>query len=194
MAVRTMKPRAVEIFLLPADEVQVFDSIRRKFPNATLVDDRQWESVGKPPLSDDITECGRTVGLWHRSARPRLLGRSRADGRIELPDSDYVVQWQRSVEVAPAVLEHGRWATSMTYFDDPEMVDFVAEIWKILFALTTNRMRRSSAADPNTPDRAFRVGEKAFTQSQTGRLTLAADALRLAPEVGYEWPRRRQEG
>jgi hypothetical protein len=90
----------------------------------------------------------------------------------------------------PGVLSHGHWATSLTVADAQEMSDFVAAMWKILFAMTTNRMRRSSAPDPNTPERRFRVGEAAFRGADDGRLRLMADSLQLAPEAGYVWSAR----
>ena len=182
------KVRVSELFMLPSDEERIVAAVRGKVPDVALVDDSPWENVNVPPVRANISDCGRTVGLWNRAARPRLVGRTRSNGRIELPYSDYVVLWDRSRELSPGVLGDGRWATSLTVTDVPEMSEFVNAIWKILFAMTTNRMRRASAVNPNTPERGFRVAADAFRQAREGRLTLMADALRVAPEAGYIWP------
>jgi hypothetical protein len=184
------KARVTELFMLPSDENAVVEAIRGKVPGAALVNDMPWENPNVPPVCEQIPPSSRTIGIWNQVARPRLVGRSRSNGRIELPDSDYVVIWRRSLERTPGVLSHGHWATSLTVVDAQEMSDFVAAIWKILFAMTTNRMRRSSAPDPNTPERRFRVGETAFREADEGRLRLMADSLQLAPEAGYVWSAR----
>jgi hypothetical protein len=43
--------------------------------------------------------------------------------------------------------------------------------------------------ESDAPERRFRVGALAFQQAAAGQLELAADALRLAPEIGFEWPK-----
>jgi hypothetical protein len=107
---------------------------------------------------------------------------------VETPHSDYIVEWQRSLEVRPGLLHRGRWATTLTVADMPEMVDFVRGIWRILFKMSTNRLRRVSAPDPHTPERRFRAGAAAFRRAREDRLVFVADALRLAPEDGFRWP------
>ena len=76
----------------------------------------------------------------------------------------------------------------MTVTDAPEMAEFVRSVWGILNRMTTNRLRRASAADPQTPERGFRVGPAAYRAARQGGLVLAANALRLAPADGYDWP------
>jgi hypothetical protein len=180
-----MRPRVTELFLLPEDEQAIHDAILRDVPGAVVIDSL-WGSVNTPPVRDRIADAGWRIGIWNRAARPMLSGRVRTDGRVETPYSDYIVEWQRSLAGA-GVLEQGRWFTSLTVSDVAERADFVRAVWRVLNRMTTNRLRRASAPDPQTPERSFRVGPAAFLAAQQGRLVLAADALRLAPEDGHRW-------
>lgn len=182
-----MRPRQTAIFLLPEDEQAILDAILRDIAGAVVIDS-QWESVNTPPVRDRIADAGRIIGIWNRAARPMLSGHVRTNGRVETPYSDYVVEWQRSRPAAAGVLERGRWFTSPTVSDVPEMTDFVRAVWRVLNRITTNRLRRASAIDPQTPERRFRIGPAAYLAAKQGRLVLAADALRLAPEDGHDWP------
>lgn len=182
-----MRPRETEFFHLPEDEQAILDAIRRDVPDAVIIDS-QWESVNAPPVLGRIADAGRIIGIWNRAACPILTGRVRTNGRVETPDSDYVVEWQRSRPAAAGVLERGRWFTSRTVSDVPEMTDFVRAVWRVLNRMTTNRLRRASAVDPQTPERRFRVGQAAYLAAKQRQLVLAADALRLAPEDGPDWP------
>ncbi|WP_238005272.1 hypothetical protein KZZ52_17180 [Dactylosporangium sp. AC04546] len=182
-----MRPRETEFFLLPEDEQAILDAILRDIPGAAVIDSR-WESVNTPLVRDRIADAGPIVGIWNRAARPMLAGCVRTNGRVETPYSDYVIEWQRSRPAAAGVLERGRWFTSMTVVDVPEMAEFVRSIWRILNRMTTNRLRCASAADPQTPERRFRVGPAVYRAARQGRLVLAADAMRLAPEDGHHWP------
>ncbi|GAA2559985.1 hypothetical protein GCM10010435_34070 [Winogradskya consettensis] len=143
-----------------------------------------------PTVRESILDCGRISGIWYQGAYPKIRGRRRDNGAIDGPERE-IVQWLRSQVRSPGVLHSGRWAYSQDEFTDPAMVKFVDRIWRILSKVTTNRMRRASANDPHSPEHGFRVGSSAFEQSAAGDLELAANALRLAPEVGYVWPQRR---
>jgi hypothetical protein len=182
-----MRPRETEFFLLPEDEQAILDAILRDIPGAVVIDSR-WESANRPRVRDRIADAGPIVGIWNRAARSMLAGRVRTNGRVETPYSDYVVEWQRSRPAVAGVLERGRWFTTITAADVPEMAEFVRSVWGILNRMTTNRLRRASAADPQTPERGFRVGPAAYRAARQGALALAADALRLAPEDGHQWP------
>jgi hypothetical protein len=182
-----MRPRETGIFLMPEDEQAIVDAILRDVPGAVVIDS-QWESANTPPVCHRMDDAGRTVGIWNRAARPMLSGRVRTNGRVETPHSDYIIEWQRSRLAVAGLLERGRWFTSLTVSDVPEMADFVRAVWRILNRMTTNRLRRASAVDPQTPERRFRIGPAAYLAGKQGQLVLAADALRLAPEDGHDWP------
>lgn len=181
------RERDVQLLLLPEDELALTEAILREFPQVAFVDEVKWADPEIPPVRGSILECGRIAGIWNRGVYPQIRGRRRANGRVDGPEQE-TVQWVRSQVRNPGVLHSGRWAYSLPESAEPAMVEFVDRIWRILFKVTTNRMRRASAHDPNTPERGFRVGVNAFLQSSDGDLVLAANALRLAPEVGYKWP------
>jgi hypothetical protein len=179
---RGPRPRATELFLLPSDEEEILAEIRNALPGAALID-HEWQSASSPPLRDRVADCAAFVGLWNRAAHPWISGSARSNGRVETPQSDYIVEWQRSIERLPGILTRGRWITTLTVSDAPEMTEFVRVAWRILFRMTTDRLRCLSCSDPLTPERRFRVGKDAFQVSKTGKLALAADAMRLAPEL-----------
>jgi hypothetical protein len=182
------RERATELFLLPEDEAALTEAIRREFPEVAFLDESRWVDPVTPPVRGSVLECGSIAGFWNRELYPVLQGRRRANGRVDGPEAE-VVQWLRSLVRSPGVLHHGRWAYSVPATADPRMLDFVDQVWRILLSQTTNRMRRASAEHPNAPERRFRVGALAFQQAAEGQLELAADALRLAPEIGFEWPK-----
>lgn len=183
-----IRERDVQLFLLPEDELAIAAAILREYPDVAFLDETQWVDPEIPPSRGSIIECGRIAGIWNRSVYPKIRGRRRVNGRVDGPEQE-IVQWVRSRLGSPDVLHSGRWAYSFPEAVDPAMVAFVDRIWRILFKATTNRMRRASAVDPNTPERGYRVGASAFMHSAAGDLVLAANALRLAPEVGYVWPK-----
>jgi hypothetical protein len=188
--VSRMRPRATEFFLLPEDEQAILDTILREIPRAVVIDSR-WESVNRPPIRDRIADAGPILGIWNRSARSRQAGSVRTDGRVENPYSDYIVERPRSQSSTAGVLERGRWFTSLTVAGAPEMAAFVGALWRLLNRMTTNRLRRASAVDPHTPERRFRVGPAAYRAARHRQLVLTADALRLTPEDGHDWPHAR---
>lgn len=143
-----MRPRETDFFLLPEDEQAILDAILRDIPGAVVIDFR-WESVSRPLVRDRIADAGPIVGIWNRAARSILAGRIRTNGRVETPYSDYVVEWQRSRSAAAGVLDLGRWFTSMTVADVPEMAEFVSSLWRILNRMTTNRLRRRTRRHPS---------------------------------------------
>jgi hypothetical protein len=157
-------------------------------PDAALVDG-EWDAANQPRFRDSVTDCGPTVGLWNRAARRWIPGSVRSNGRVVLPQSDYIVEWQRSIESPPGTLARGRWITTLTISDAPEMAEFLRVTWRILSKLTTNRLRCVSCPDPRTPERRFRAGATAIRRAQAGELALVADSLRLARRSTE--PRRR---
>jgi hypothetical protein len=186
---RIVRERATDLFLLPEDENALAEAIRRDFPEVAFLDESHWVDPSKPPVRAGVLQCGWVAGFWNQDIYPTIRGRRRANGRVDGPEAE-VVQWLRSLVRSPGILSHGRWAYALPAGADPRMAAFVDRVWRILLAQTTNRMRRVSAADPNAPERRFRVGAQAFRQAAEGRLVLAADALRLAPESGFRWPRQ----
>jgi hypothetical protein len=188
MARRTSNPagRDVDVLLLPADEHEVEQAILAEFPQVVFLDETRWTDPDVPPARPGILDCGRAAAIWNRAVHPRIQGRRRANGRVDGPAAGVTVQWLRSLERTPGVLHHGRWAYERPAVPDDAMVAFVDRIWRILYAHTTNRMRRASARDPNTPERGFRVGREAARRAADGTLVLAADALRLLPEEAPE--------
>ena len=182
-----MKERDAQLLLLPEDETALSQAIQREFPGVVFLDEKQWVDPEIPPVRASILECGRIAGIWNRDVYPTIRGHRRQSGRVDGPELE-VVQWVRSLVREPGILHSGRWAYSLPESAAPEMLIFVDKIWRILFRQTTNRMRRSSAANPNARERGFRVGAHAFRQSEEGKLQLAANALRLAPEIGFTWP------
>lgn len=180
------KERDAQLLLLPEDEIELSHAIQREFPGVVFLDETKWVDPETPPVRASILECGRIAGMWNREVYPTIHGHRRENGRVDGPELE-VVQWVRSLVREPGVLHSGRWAYSLPESAAPAMFTFVDRIWRILFSKTTNRMRRASAVNPNAPERGFRVGALAFQQAQGGKLELAANALRLAPEVGYVW-------
>jgi hypothetical protein len=186
--IATPRMKEVGVLLLPDDEQEVVRAVLREFPQVVFLDERRWEDPDVPPVRASVVDCGRIAGIWNREIYPRIRGHRRASGTVDGPEAE-VVQWLRSLERSPGTLHHGRWAYSIPASADPAMLGFVDRIWRILFKLTTNRMRRASARNPNAAERDFRVGAEAFRRAADGSLTLAADALRLAPEEGFVWPK-----
>jgi hypothetical protein len=186
------KERDVEFLLLPDDELALASKLQREFPGVVFLDETQWTDPETPPVRASILDCGRIATIWNRDIYPVIRGRRRSNGRVDGPEYE-TVQWLRSLLREPNVLEAGRWAYSLPVSARPEMFAFVDRIWRILLSETTNRMRRASATNPHTPERRIRVGAQAFRHSAEGTVELAADALRLAPEVGFVWPPARPE-
>lgn len=180
------RERDAQILLLPEDEIELEGAIKREFPGVQFIDEKGWVDPNIPPTKKTILECGRIAGIWNSEVYPAIRGRRRENGRIDGPELE-IVQWVRSAVRESGVLHSGRWAYSLPEPPNPAMLVFVERIWRILFSMTTNRMRRSSAMDQNSPERGFRVGSLAFRRAQEGKLVLASNALRLAPEIGYVW-------
>ncbi|WP_406170052.1 hypothetical protein [Streptomyces sp. NBC_00996] len=178
--------KQVQLLLLPEDEAHVFRAVRAAYPEVKLLADVPWGSADRPPARESVQDCGASASIWNPAVHPRLQVDVRSNGAIFGPGIGPVVQWMRSLEKEPGVLDSGRWAASFDKEKDPEMAKFVSGLWRILNRLTTNRILRAAgpgASSPGAaPERRFRVGEKAVEWALEGKLTLRSGGLYLRPE------------
>jgi hypothetical protein len=120
--------KRLQVFFSPADEAALSRELVAAFPHLAFVDDNIWESPD-PPVRVSISQCrANFVFLWNRAVVPVLPSRSRADGRVDGPTVGPVVQFVRS-RVTGDLLLSGSLAASSS---DPEMLGFVADLWRVL--------------------------------------------------------------
>ncbi|MEV6738549.1 hypothetical protein AB0N14_17115 [Streptomyces sp. NPDC051104] len=179
--------RQIQLLLLPEDEDRVLRAIQSKHPGVKLLAYVPWVDRGAPPVRESVDECGTIATIWNPALHPRLPVDIGSDGAIVGPGIGPVVQWVRSLEKTPGILESGRWAAGFDKERDPEMANFVGSLWRVLNRFTTNRMVRTRGAGLNAaavaPERRFRVGEMAAERALEGSLTLRSGAMYMRPEV-----------
>jgi hypothetical protein len=183
------RQRQSEIFLLPEDEIELYEEIRRNFPNVKLVDNSDWLFADIPPVRESPSRCSRYAALWNTEIYPSLPVSQGEDGRIRGPQVGPVVQWLRSGLDNNRILQAGRWAATYSLDENPEMAKFVDRIWKILNSSTTNKLVGAGPIDRPpvraSPIRSFRIGYRALEDAKAGAIQLASGRLRLLPELSW---------
>lgn len=178
--------RQVQLLLTPDDEDRLVREIRSKYPEVKFLSNVHWESPDRPPLRESVAACGDVATIWNPVIHPTLPVDVRSDGRIFGPSVGPVVQWVRSLEKVPGVLDAGRWAAGVDRSRDAEMASFIGSIWRILYRCTTNRMMRTAGACEGAteiaPERNFRVGDEAFKCAMENVLVLRSGAMYIRPE------------
>lgn len=175
--------RVVEILLSGQDEEELLRTARARFPSVRVLDSVPWASPENPPIRGSLRECSGLVTVWNPELHPVLPSRARSNGTIHGPQIGPVIQWIRSVESPPGVLQAGRWAASVNNSDKP-MIAFIKDIWKVLLSETSNALaRRSIGSDELIPDDDFLIGRDALSRAQFGELQLKSGFLQLYPRV-----------
>ncbi|MFJ5233756.1 hypothetical protein ACIQBJ_28135 [Kitasatospora sp. NPDC088391] len=159
--------RVAEIFLTGNDEELLIAAIRSRFQSVGIIDSIPWESGYTPPVRESISDCSKLVSIWNPETHPSLPSEIRTNGKIYGPQIGPVVQWVRSIEGPPGVLQVGRWAASVDQ-SDSAMKEFVKELWRIL-ALRTSK------------EKGFFVGDGALGLANSGMLNLRAGYLQVLP-------------
>ncbi|GAA2753358.1 hypothetical protein [Kitasatospora cinereorecta] len=159
--------RVAEIFLTADDEELLISAIKSRFQSMRIIDSIPWERCDLPSTRESIADCGKLVSIWNSDAHPVLPSEIRTNGKIYGPQVGPVVQWVRSIEGSPGVLQVGRWAASVEKAD-AAMKGFVKELWRLL-TLHTSR------------EKGFFIGEGALALANSGKLSLRAGYLHVLP-------------
>ena len=173
--------RVAEILLAPEDEAEIFAAARERFPELQVIDSVPWASADEPAVRESPVQCGFVASLWNPSIHPHLPSEVRTDGKVYGPQVGPVVQWIRSLEKTPGVLQGGRWAASFPSTDHA-MAEFVKSLWTVLTEHTSTDLARPGArgGDPE-PERGFLVGRSALERARRGELSLRVGYLQLVP-------------
>ncbi|MER5791660.1 hypothetical protein [Streptomyces sp. NPDC001980] len=179
-----VKTKQAQILLLEEDESRIVEAIHERFPSVRFINNVPWISADAPPAHESLSECGSTVAIWNPVVFPELPVDVRSNGMIFGPQVGPVVQWVRSREITPGVLDAGRWAASWSDSTDPAMVDFIGELWKILQKYTSNKLRHVDAVSGDmVSQRRFRVGPEAGAKAISGEIALVSTQSGLLPET-----------
>ncbi|MEU5720502.1 hypothetical protein ABZ783_01560 [Micromonospora sp. NPDC047738] len=178
------RKKHTRFFLTPEDEVTIAARVAERFPAVRLVDDWRWEDVESPPVRRSPLDCGPMIGIWNSELADTLTGVRRQNGKIDAPDISAKILWYRCDRVGDA-LEAGHWAV---VYDpsDKAVAEFVRALWRVLEGATTNKLMRVSGdlRGEDGSERRFRAGEAAYRMAAHGEISLVANQLVLAPEVG----------
>jgi hypothetical protein len=178
--------RQIQLLLLPEDEDQILQAIHAKYPEVKLLAYTAWADEETPPIRETVGDCGTIASIWNPKLHPRLSVSVGSNGSITGPGVGPVIQWVRSLEKNPGILESGRWAAGYDKERDPEMASFVSSLWRMLNRFTTNRMVRTKGPGLEgvavAPEHRLRVGEKAAERALEGSLTLRSGAMYLRPD------------
>ncbi|MBR7839506.1 hypothetical protein KDL01_39995 [Actinospica durhamensis] len=178
-----MTTRQAQLLLLPEDEVAIAAAILARYPDVRFIDHVAWDSPSTPPVRESVVACHFGASIWSPRIYPELPVDIRSNGTIMGPQIGPVVQWLRSREVSPGVLASGRWAASFTDSSAAAMVEFVGDIWKILFRETFNSLQWAGATlGRHSLERRFRVGKLAYKDAEEGVLMLKGGQMILRPE------------